>query len=342
MGHLKIAGRALAGILAAVSANHAMLTSHTTAPSGGIGIRLVDVPASSSSDPLARSYIVDRMAPGSSIRREVQISNTTRSTADVAVYPAGASSGPGGILFAPGRGQNQLSSWTSVSQGLLRLAAGTDTVDTVTVTVPKNAAGGEDTAVIWAQVSAPSSSQSGVLLVNRVGIRMYISIGLGGTPRPSFSIGPMSANRSATGQPLVVATVRNTGQGLLDIGGNLTLSDGPGGIRGGPFPVTLSSPLAPGGSELATVMLKKAFPDGPWNATLRLTSGPSVRSASATLTFPGVGAAAPAPGRSDVLIVVVTILLVVLACAARALQIFVHRARMRRRGRLAPVRAIAR
>jgi hypothetical protein len=95
--------------------------------------------------------------------------------------------------------------------------------------------------------SAPSPADTGVILVNRVGVRMYVSIGRGGTPPPNFTVGGLTAQRSGTATPSVAATVHNRGQIPLDIIGNLTLSNGPGGTRGGPFPVTLSSLVAPGG-----------------------------------------------------------------------------------------------
>jgi hypothetical protein len=134
--------------------------------------------------------------------------------------------------------------------------------------------------------------------------------------------------------PFVAATIHNAGQGPLDISGTLTFSNGPGGIRGGPFPVTLGSPLAPGGTETATVVLAKSFPTGPWNAAIRLTSGLTIRSAIATLTFPGVAAAVPA--RSRPLILVVALLLVLVASAALALQPLRRRARSRTGRRRVP------
>jgi hypothetical protein len=116
---------------------------------------------------------------------------------------------------------------------------------------------------------------------------MYVSIGLGGTPPPNFTVGQLAAKRSATGEPFVAVTVHNSSEGPLDISGSLTLSDGPGGVRGGPYPVTLGPALAPGQSELATALLSRQVPDGPWKASLSLVSGLTVRSATATLTFPG-------------------------------------------------------
>ncbi|MBA2298991.1 MAG: peptidase, partial [Actinobacteria bacterium] len=56
---------------------------------GSIGVRLVGAPAGSR-DALGRSYIIERVAPGATMRRRVEISNDTRSTAEVAVYAAAA------------------------------------------------------------------------------------------------------------------------------------------------------------------------------------------------------------------------------------------------------------
>jgi hypothetical protein len=273
---------------------------HQPIGAGGIGIRLVDVPAGSGSDPLNRSYLVDRPAPGTSIRRRVEIINSTRSTADVSVYPAAAGLRSGTFGFAPGHGRNELSGWTSVSPGALRLPSGSKAFETVTINVPEDASSGMRYAVIWAEVSARARAPAagGVTLVNRVGVRMYLSIGPGGTRPANFAIGPLTAERSETGEPLVVLGVRNTGARALDIGGNLTLAKGPGGLRAGPFPVTLEHALAPGDSESVTVRLDKRVPRGPWLARIRLRTGLIQRTATATITFPSPGGAAnPAKAR---------------------------------------------
>jgi hypothetical protein len=255
------------------------------ASSGGIGVRLVDVPAASR-DPLARSYIVGTLAPGTSVRRRVEIRNSTMMPADVVVYPGAAGFRRGNFSFASGRARNELAAWTSVSRGAVRLQPGTSVFETVTINVPKSASSGERYAVIWAAVSGPAPAGGGVTLVNRVGVRMYVSIGPGGAPPASFAIGVLTAERSATGEPLVVAKVRNNGRQTLAISGSLTLSNGPGGLRAGPFPVALRAALEPGGTELARVLLDRRLPRGPWRAELRLTSGPIERQAAATITFP--------------------------------------------------------
>jgi hypothetical protein len=256
---------------------------------GGIGIRLVADPISVASNPLARLYIIDHLAPGTHALRQVEVSNSTHETAEVAVYAAGAHLGRPGLTFSPGRVQDDLSSWTSVGRDVLTLRPGTDALETVVLSVPKDATPGEKYAVLWAQVSSGSLAHRGLLLVNRVGIRMYVTIGPGGSSPPDFSVGKLAAKRSATGEPLVTATVHNDGGEPLDIAGSVALSDGPGGVRGGPYRLTLGAALAPGQSEVATAVLSNGLPDGPWKAVISLASGLIARSATATLTFPLAG-----------------------------------------------------
>ena len=259
---------------------------HKPAGPGSIGIRLVEAPSGAHDDPLGHSYIVGRLALGATIRRSVEISNSTRSTAIVAVYPAAAGFSHGRFAFAPGRSPNELSSWTSLSRAALRLSAGTKALETVTVTVPRNASSGEHYAVVWAQVSTRPAAAGGVTLVNRVGVRMYLSIGPGGAPAPNFTIGRLTVRRSPSGELLVLATVHNSGGRTVAIVGTLTLSKGPGGLRAGPFPVKLGTALAPSDSESGTVRLDKRLPLGPWRVEIQLTSGLVHRTAAATLTFP--------------------------------------------------------
>jgi len=286
---------------------------------GGIGVRLLSPPAVAG-DPLGRSYVVERLAPGKSVRRRIEIRNSTLSSAAVSVYPAAADLRRGAFAFADGRSQNELSRWTSLDREVLRLRPGGATFETVTIRVPKDASPGVRYAVIWAEISAPAAAVGSVKLVNRVGIRMYISVGPGGAPRSNFAIGPLSAGRTASGAPLVVANVRNNGGRTLEIGGNLTLVHGPAGLRAGPFPVTLGATLAPGGSEPVSVRLDRRLPQGPWRARLRLGSGLVQREAAATITFPQV---APAGSHHRTL----AILLVVLLAVAAALLLLSRRSR---------------
>ena len=280
---------------------------------GSVGIRLVALQGSSPNDPLGSSYVVDRLSPGASLSRSVEIDNHTRSIVDVSVYPASASIVRGGFAFAAGHAANELSSWTSVSNHLLRLAPGTEAVDTLLTKVPMSASPGERYAVLWAEVSARPAA-GGVTLVNRVGIRIYLSVGPGGGSQSSFAIGPLTAGRSTSGKPFVVAEVHNSGQGTIAIGGNLALSDGPDGLRAGPFATPHGTIIAPSVSEPIIVQLDSGLPRGPWRADLSLTSGLLQHSTAATITFPPSGAAKP-PGAMgfSTLILVVIVLFVLLA-----------------------------
>ena len=274
----------LAGIM--IPASGALAApSQPTADPGSIGIRLVDVPPDSSrNDPLALSYIVNRLAPGKTIQRRIEVSNSTRSTVAVSVYPAAAGLRQGEFVFGPNHGKNELASWTSVSRDVVRLQPDTKASETVTIRVPKDAAAGEHYAVVWAEVS--TSGSGGVKLANRVGIRMYLSVGAGGVPPSNFVIGPLLAKRSASGQSLVVARIHNTGTRTIAISGNLTLANGPGGVRAGPFAAKLVLPLTPGSTRAVTVRLDKQLPRGPWRVQLRLKTRLIQRVAVATLTFP--------------------------------------------------------
>ena len=121
----------------------------------------------------------------------------------------------------------------------------------------------------------------------------------------------------------MVAEVHNVGQGTLEVSGTLTLSDGPGGISAGPFPLTLGAPLAPGSTEPAKVQLGKAFPDGPWRAEVRVSSGLLRRSVTATITFPAEPGTVPAG--SHVALVVGAIVFVLLSAAGLTLLVWIAR-----------------
>ncbi|MDX6644338.1 MAG: hypothetical protein QOK40_65 [Miltoncostaeaceae bacterium] len=300
---------------------------------GGVGIRLVDVPASARDDPRAQVYIVDRVAPGTVIQRRVQVTNTTRSVLDVAVYPAAATIRQGTFGFAAGHGQNELTTWTSTSQEALTLQPGGRAFETVTIAVPRDAPPGEQYGVIWAETAAPAPAGGGVRLVNRIGVRIYLSIGPGGAPASNFTIGSLRATRSSTGQPLVVADVHNTGGRALDIAGNLTLSAGPGALSAGPFPAQLVTTLAPGDAGPVTVRLDEQLPDGPWRARIALRSGLLERTAVARIRFPHQSAPQPAPTRAvnqqsqfNALTVVIIAGLILLAAGALVLQLRRRRA----------------
>jgi hypothetical protein len=188
------------------------------AAAGGIGIRLLDAPTSAASDPRARVYIIDHVAAGTVIQRQIGVSNTTTSTAHVLLYAAGATITNGSFLGDAGQTPNALSTWTSVNPGFANIPSGAAVTATVTIAVPGNAAPGEQYAAVWAQVtSVPAPGAGNVIEVSRVGVRVYLSVGPGNAPASNFTINSLTAKRTAEGQPMVVASVDNTGGRAVDM-----------------------------------------------------------------------------------------------------------------------------
>lgn len=258
---------------------------------GGIGLRLVDTSAAADADPRARVYIVDHLAPGAVINRRVEVSNTTDAAERVALYTASASIERGSFLGAAGHTQNDLSTWTAVRPGAIDLPAGGRATAVVTIAVPPDAAPGEQYGVVWAEVSSGRSGVDSVRQVNRVGIRIYLSVGPGGAPATDFTVDALTATRDDDGRPTVLATVHNTGGRALDMRGSLELLAGPGGLRAGPFPASLGITLGLGETSRVTIALDDQLPAGPWDAQITLHSGTVERTARATITFPATGAA---------------------------------------------------
>lgn len=258
----------------------------------GLGIRLVDIPTATADDPRARSYIIDFLKPGTVIDRRIQVTNGTRNPAQVSIYSAAATISNGSFIGAPSHTPNDVSTWTTTSRRRLSLAPHAATFMHVTIRVPPNAAAGERYAVVWAQVTTPPSSNGGPTQVSRVGIRIYLSIGPGGTPASDFAIVSLTTARDTNDAPVVQASIRNTGGRALDLTGTLNLSKGPGGLSAGPFPIGLGTTLGIGQTEPVTVTLNKQLPNGPWLATITVRSGLTQRTAHASITFPsrpGVG-----------------------------------------------------
>jgi hypothetical protein len=277
-----------------VEAASATTTAASSAPEdGSIGIRLVDVPTDTRNDPRARLYIVDHLAPGTIIHRRIEVSNTTSSTAHVGLYPAAAGIKEGAFLGAAGHTRNDLSTWTTVRPREADIPPFGSVTAIVTVRVPFDAAQEEQYGAIWAETRSTPGGDGGVTQVNRVGLRIYLSVGPGGPPAANFSIDSLTAKRSPEGQPMVLATVHNSGGRALDMSGTLRLSEGPGGLQAGPFPASPGTTLAIGATAPVLIALDEQLPAGPWDARISLHSGLLQRSERATITFPAAGTSPP-------------------------------------------------
>lgn len=264
-------------------------------PASAVGIRLLDAPVSRRDDSRAHKYVVDHLRPGTTIERRVMVKNLSEDRRPVAVYAAAADVTGAGFVLAPGRTENELSSWITVNGRELDLAPDEETEVLVTVEVPRDAEAGERYAVVWAEVASVDGQT--VRNVGRVGIRVYLSVGPGGEPPSGFEIGPLTGGRDADGAPIVTAEVRNTGRRALDLAGELWLADGPGGLSAGPVKAEAGT-LALGGRTTVRVALDRRLPDGPWAAKLALASGWTKRTATGTVSFGAAPVAAGAVDRS--------------------------------------------
>ncbi len=291
---------ALLSLLALLgAAPSATASAPTPAPPVGIGIRLVDVPVATQADPRAHAYIIDRLAPGTTITRRVEVQNNTRTPQSVRVYtgPAAITAGTftvGATAAAP----TDLTTWTTVAPPRLEMAPGQRTDAVVTIAVPPDAPEAENYGVVWAEITSPAAPGESAQ-VSRVGVRIYLTVGPGNGPPAAFGVGGLTAGRSPQGDPMVTAMVSNTGGRAVDVTGSLTLAGGPGGLTVAPVPVARPVTLAPGTSAEVTVVTDRALPTGPWDATLALHSGLTTGETTGQLTFPAVGqppiAAAPQP-----------------------------------------------
>ncbi len=255
----------------------------------GLGIQLLEAPASRRDDPRALRYIVDHLAPGSTIKRKIKVVNHSTEHSRVELYAAGADIAENQFQFADGRTANELTEWISLSKDRVTLDPKESVELTATVQVPPKASAGEQYAVIWAATVPAGKPRTNVTIVRRVGIRVYLDVGPGGEPRSDFAIGEVVPARDPAGQPSVTVTVRNTGGRALDMGGSATLSDGPGGVRAGPFDVVEGTTLPVGGTGVVRMLFPAELSNGPWRITLDLVSGKVKQSATGTITFPDPG-----------------------------------------------------
>jgi hypothetical protein len=274
------------------------------------GIRLVDVPVDEANNPRAYRYIIDHLHPGTTIRRRVQIANLGPSAARITVYPDDAVIRGGYFIGDVGETPSQLTTWITMSRHTVTLAPHARAMVTVTIKVPRTASPGNLYGVIWAQETGLGKTGIGVnvIEVNRIGVRIYLSVGPGGPPPVNFDVTSITGTRSARGQMVVQAQVHNTGGQAVDVSGYLKLTGGPGGLSAGPYQEP-GVTLAPGQSAPIRVFLGKQLPDGPWRVLIDLTSGITQRSAEATIDFSPTGPANRGYLVKAVILVVVLVLI---------------------------------
>ncbi len=262
----------------------------------GLGIRLLEAPADRVDDPRALSYVIDHVAPGTTIERDFEVTNGYDTESLLELYPVAAEIV--GDAFVPGAGRegNELSSWITVDPPTVRVAPRGTATATLRIDVPPDAVEGERYGVVLAERGPPTDVAEGELgVAARVGIRVYLSVGPGGEPATDFRIDSLTGATRDDGVRVVRAEVTNTGGRALDFSGELRLDQGPAGLTAGPYQVTPGTTLAPSTTVDLDVELDDAIPSGPWEVRLTLTSGTLVREATARLDFPDEAGAEGAP-----------------------------------------------
>ncbi|PTR25614.1 hypothetical protein C8K36_10644 [Rhodococcus sp. OK519] len=287
----------------------ALLASFTVAsttvvhavPTGGVGVQLAD-PSRDPSFPAWETEIGGTVAPGTVVTRHVRVTNTGSTTQTVDVY-AGAASMRRGVFTDQGPGStNRLTSWTSLDKSKVTLPGLGNADVKVTVRIPADAPTGDRSAVIWAQPA--TAGGGGVVSTSRVGVRMNFRVGPGAGTTADFAIDGLTAERDSDGQAVIVADIRNTGGWAVEVGGEVTLSDGPGGRTLGPVwaDETIVA-VGVAGKVRFRVPNSAELPAGPWTAHVSLGSGPVERQHSTSVTFPtpdaGGGGSLGSLGSSD-------------------------------------------
>ena len=90
-------------------------------------------------------------------------------------------------MGAAGRTPNDLSSWTSVSPGTVDVAAGKRVIATVTITVPPDAAPGEQYAAVWAEAALGSRASGASPRSTASASGSTFRSGPGGPPAANFT-----------------------------------------------------------------------------------------------------------------------------------------------------------
>jgi hypothetical protein len=307
------------GVLSPVAgaAPQARLAATPGAPQE-FGVRLVDVPVSQAGNPRAYRYIIDCLPAGTVIHRRILVINDEPRAARFSVYPDAAHIAGGLFAGDAGATRSELTTWISVQRRAVTLAPEASALDMVTVRVPRGATRGEHYGVIWVQQAArPGLTAFGLTEISRVGVRVYLTVGRGGTPPASFDIDSITGRRPPEGQPVITAHVTNTGGRAIDLTGSARLTSGPGETSSGPFPARQMVTLAPGQSWNVAFALPRSLPSGSWRVTVTLASGLTTATGTATVQLAPAAAAPAGPTPMPRIWLALGVLALVLVLAMR-------------------------
>lgn len=167
---------ALLALLATIVVPPAIAPGPAWAGSGAVGIRLVDAPVDAA-DPRARAYVVERLEPGATVERRLEVWKEGAAPAEVALSVEPAAVVAGEFHIAPAVASDDLTRWARVEPPTADFTTGSRQTVLLTINVPADADPGVRYGVVWATVT--DGAAGGLQVMNRVGVRIYLSVSAG-------------------------------------------------------------------------------------------------------------------------------------------------------------------
>ncbi|MDX1659026.1 MAG: hypothetical protein R3343_09420 [Nitriliruptorales bacterium] len=169
------------------------------------------------------SYLIHDVSPGDVLEDRVEVVNLTNAPIQLLVESVDATLNADGAFAPAGPGtRREAGAWIELERNSLEIAPlGAESVG-VTITVPSTAPAGDHVAAIVVQREDPDL-QGNVRVVNRVGVRVYLTVGGGGPLSRDFSIAGFRWAGTPTDLQFEVEIV-NTGQLLVEPAGTIEVS----------------------------------------------------------------------------------------------------------------------
>lgn len=184
-------------------------------------------------DERASRYIVDHVVPGSTLERDVTIGNDGDAPVDVELSVGGSEIVEHRLVFDDeGTGvEREIVEWAQLPRDRVTVAPRESVTVPVELVVPPDAEDGERYGVVWAAVR--STSTGAATVVNRVGVRIYLSVGDGPAPPSDFTVDLVAAGRADDGAPYLDVTLSNVGGRAVEPQGTVTFAGKAGEIEPG-------------------------------------------------------------------------------------------------------------
>ncbi len=310
--------RRLAAIAVVCLALLAVPTPAHGAQGGEFSLRPVRPPGA---PPRERAYVVRTVRPGQVFDDKLEALNLTNRPAELAVEAVDAGITADGS-FAPGSTRSAEGAWLTVTPDRVRVPPRGRAPVAVRVQVPADAEPGDHIAAVVVQRADPPRGEGNVTLVQRVGVRFYLTV-----TNPDGSAGSRGFELRSlrwTGEPrgrTFEAEIANTGTLLVEPLGSMTIARGD--LRTS-ADVPVLGTVPPGVSRNLRISMPGTLEEGTYEARLNLRlvqGGPAQERAITFVVGPSDG--------SYWWVAAVVAGLLLLAVAGAALRLSLHRRAIR-------------